>query len=122
MRKPLALFAAASLSLGVFAYLGYASAAFGKDDEQKYNKDFQPDATALADQFKDLTVVQGDVTNPALMSNWPVNSSSSSSGSTSGSSRGSSNLRSDASGSSSSGLSGSSSSSGGIGSSSSSST
>src|SRR5207237_9965489 len=42
--------------------------------KQKYNKDFQPDPTALADQFKDLTVVQGDVTNPALMSNWPVNS------------------------------------------------
>src|SRR4051794_33538602 len=35
MRKPLALFAAASLSLGVFAYIGYDSAAFGKDDTQK---------------------------------------------------------------------------------------
>jgi len=35
MRKPLALFAAASLSVGVFAYLGYDSAVFGKDDTQK---------------------------------------------------------------------------------------
>ena len=35
MRKPLSLFAAASLSLGVFAYIGYDSAAFGKDDTQK---------------------------------------------------------------------------------------
>src|SRR4051812_16635872 len=35
MRKPLALFAAASLSVGVFAYIGYDSAAFGKDDTQK---------------------------------------------------------------------------------------
>ncbi|HEV8292105.1 MAG TPA: hypothetical protein VGP94_09280, partial [Tepidisphaeraceae bacterium] len=228
MRKPLSLFAAAALSAGVFAYLGYDSAVFAKDDQQKstdvsgssrdsssssasgqsssstsglrssssaysssgslpqgvtksaqadeagirstisqvtitvvkedglkqlpsylarsdqqrltnlsgdqindkikqiqqafkqkYNKDFQPDQTTLADQFKDLTIVQGEVSNPALLSNWPVNSSGSSSSTTGGT--GSSRLRSDTSGTSSGGLSGSSSStSGGIGSSSSS--
>src|SRR3954464_2453584 len=35
MRKPLALFAAASLSAGVFAFLGYDNSVFGKDDQQK---------------------------------------------------------------------------------------
>src|SRR5947209_13879318 len=208
MRKPLALFAAASLSAGVFAYLGYDSAVFAKDDQQKsadvsgssstsgrlgspystagqatlpqgttkavqadevgirqtitqvtvtvlkedgikqltsylassdrqrltnlsgdqvndkikqfqetfkqkYNKDFQPDQTTLADQFKDLTIVQGEVSNPALLSNWPVDATGKSSSTSGGT--GSSNLRTDTS----SGTSGiSSSSSGGIGSSS----
>src|SRR5438046_1327383 len=40
--------------------------------KQKYQKDFQPDQTTLADQFKELTIVQGEVSNPALLSNWPV--------------------------------------------------
>src|SRR5947207_9831054 len=35
MRKPLALFAAASLSAGVLAFLGYDNSVFGKDDQQK---------------------------------------------------------------------------------------
>ncbi|HEV8607209.1 MAG TPA: hypothetical protein VGQ99_17855 [Tepidisphaeraceae bacterium] len=217
MRKPLALFAAASLSAGVFAYIGYDSAAFAKDDQQKaadtsgagsglgtsgsgqkssasasgraslpqgtqradqsdeagiratlrqvtiaalkddslsdltnyfassdrmklralaqdnaqikdklqqlrkdfkakYNTDFEPDEMVFGKAYDTLIIVQGEVVNPALMSNWPVDSSGKA-GSTSGGT-GSSNLRSDTSGTSS-GLSGSSSSSGGIGASSS---
>ena len=86
---------------------------FQETFKQKYNKDFQPDQTTLADQFKDLTIVQGEVSNPALLSNWPVDATGKSSSTSGGT--GSSNLRTDTS----SGTSGiSSSSSGGIGSSS----
>ena len=34
MRKPLALLAAASLSVGVFAFMGYDNSVFGKDDQK----------------------------------------------------------------------------------------
>src|SRR5256885_1861886 len=34
MRKPLVLFAAASLSLGAFAFMGYDSAVFGADQQK----------------------------------------------------------------------------------------
>jgi hypothetical protein len=213
MRKPLALFAAASLSAGVFAFVGYDSAAFAKDDQQKaadtsgagsglgsssaaqkssasasgraslpqgtqradqsdeagiratlrqvtiaaikddslsdltnyiaksdraklralaqdnaqikdklqqlrkdfkakYNTDFEPDEMVFGKAYDTLIIVQGEVVNPALMSNWPVDSSGKAASTSGGA--GSSKLRSDTSGTSS-GLSGSSSTSGGIG-------
>jgi len=194
MRKPLALFAAAVLSAGAFAFLGYDSAAFGKDDQQKsadlsgsssarqsgatasgkaslpqgtqrsdqadetgirqtlkqvtvaivkedgknlsnylassdrqrlridasqfkdkldalrkefknkYQEDFQPDEMVFGKSYDTLVIVQGEVTNPALMSNFPVQSGSSTSGSGTGTSGSSgTSPRSDASSSSTSG-------------------
>src|SRR5258706_10226484 len=87
-----------------------------QDFKAKYNTDFDPDAIVFGKAYDTLVIVQGDVINPALMSNWPVDSSGKASSTSGGTGRG--NLRSDTSGTSS-GLSGSSSSSGGIGSSSS---
>ena len=40
----------------------------------KYNSEFDIDGdVAFGDQFQGFTVVQGEVQNPALLANWPVN-------------------------------------------------
>src|SRR6266480_3230826 len=50
MRKPLALFAAATLSAGVFAFLGYDNSVFGKDDQQK-STDVSGQSTSSTDRL-----------------------------------------------------------------------
>jgi hypothetical protein len=41
--------------------------------QAKYNRDFDIDGSvAFGDQFQGFTVVQGEVQNPALLANWPV--------------------------------------------------
>ena len=42
--------------------------------QAKYNREFDIDGSvAFGDQFQGFTVVQGEVQNPALLANWPVN-------------------------------------------------
>ncbi|MGE5611111.1 MAG: hypothetical protein ACM359_17810 [Bacillota bacterium] len=46
---------------------------FQKDWQSKYNKSFSVDPqVAFGQQFQGFTIVQGQVTNPAMLSNWPV--------------------------------------------------
>src|SRR3954468_24390273 len=78
MRKPLALFAAASLSVGVFAYLGYDSAVFGKDDTQK-------SADTSGSSSKDSSSSSSGAAGQSSSSSSGLRSSSSAYGSSSGS-------------------------------------
>jgi len=44
-----------------------------KDWKAKYNQDFDvPHKIAFGPDFKGFTIVQGEIANPALLSNWPV--------------------------------------------------
>jgi hypothetical protein len=44
-----------------------------KDWQSKYNKSFSVDPqVAFGQQFQGFAIVQGEVTNPAMLSNWPV--------------------------------------------------
>lgn len=41
--------------------------------QQKYNKDLNVDGkVAFGEQFRGLEIVRGEIVNPALLSNWPV--------------------------------------------------
>jgi hypothetical protein len=55
-----------------------------RDFKAKYNQDFNMDGEmAFGNQFKDFVIVQGEVSNPALMSNWPVEATGSANAQTS---------------------------------------
>jgi len=44
-----------------------------KDWKAKYNQDFDvPHKVAFGQDFKGFTIVQGEIVNPTLLSNWPV--------------------------------------------------
>jgi len=48
-----------------------------KDWKAKYNQDFDvPHKIAFGPDFKGFTIVQGEIANPALLSNWPVDNKS----------------------------------------------
>src|SRR5213078_2540111 len=47
-----------------------------KDWKAKYNQEFDvPHKIAFGPDFKGFTIVQGEIANPALLSNWPVDNS-----------------------------------------------
>jgi len=48
-----------------------------KDWKAKYGKDFDVEhKVAFGQDFKNFTIVQGEIANPALLSNWPVDNKS----------------------------------------------
>lgn len=48
-----------------------------KDWKAKYGKDFDIEhKVAFGQDFKNFTIVQGEIANPALLSNWPVDNKS----------------------------------------------
>jgi hypothetical protein len=54
-----------------------ALGSFRNNWKQKYNQDFDlsgPSPVVFGNQYRDFVVVQGEVSNPALLSNWPVQS------------------------------------------------
>jgi len=52
-----------------------------KDWKAKYGKDFDIEhKTAFGPDFKGFVIVQGEIANPALLSNWPVDNSKAKSG------------------------------------------
>jgi len=52
-----------------------------KDWKAKYGKDFDVEhKLAFGPDFKGFTIVQGEIANPALLSNWPVDNSKAKSG------------------------------------------
>src|SRR5258705_3244890 len=52
-----------------------------KDWKAKYGKDFDIEhKIAFGPDFKGFTIVQGEIANPALLSNWPVDNSKAKSG------------------------------------------